>query len=162
MNFEPHMDLGLRWSWLKSLGLRSPGLKLGVEKSRVGMTCNTIYSRWTFNGCDQSNLCTVKNYWSFWINMSYRRRYTEAFKPKNHPEANYWSVAFSINPCNFLLNLKYFVKETYPFCFLLIVSRKPTLSVAVIMLLMHRWTIVNFEECSHCTFLLVKTTKIPN
>ena len=64
------------------------------------------YSWWTFNGCDQSNLCTVKNYWSFWINMSYRRRYTEAFKSKNHPEANYWSVAFSINPCSFLLNLK--------------------------------------------------------
>ena len=27
-------------SWLNGLGLRSPGLMLGVEKSRVGMSCN--------------------------------------------------------------------------------------------------------------------------
>ena len=71
------------------------------------------YSWWTFNGCDQSNLCTVKNYWSFWINMSYRRRYTEAFKPKNHPEANHWSVAFSINLCSFLLKTGFWGKEAW-------------------------------------------------
>ena len=32
--------MGLKSSWLKSLGLKGPGLKLGVEKSRVEMSFN--------------------------------------------------------------------------------------------------------------------------
>ena len=37
---EPHRGLGLRSLWLKSQELRNPGLKLGVEKSGVGMSCS--------------------------------------------------------------------------------------------------------------------------
>ena len=33
-------DLGLKGSWLKSLGLKGLGLKLGVEKSGVEMSFN--------------------------------------------------------------------------------------------------------------------------
>jgi hypothetical protein len=38
MNFLT--GLGLKSSWLKNQGLRSPGLKLGVEKSGFGISCN--------------------------------------------------------------------------------------------------------------------------
>ena len=34
--------MGLKSSWLKSLGLKGPGLKLGVEKSWVEMSFNRI------------------------------------------------------------------------------------------------------------------------
>ena len=49
-----------------------------------------------------------------------------------------WHFPYIQFPFKKLKDLVDFGKETYPFCFLLIVSRKPTLSVAVIMLLMHR------------------------
>ena len=42
--FQPHLFLGFRISRLKSLGLRSPGLKLWVENSGVGMSCNRLNS----------------------------------------------------------------------------------------------------------------------
>ena len=41
--FQHQRGLGLRSSWLKNLGLRSPGLKLGVETPGVGMCCNHFY-----------------------------------------------------------------------------------------------------------------------
>ena len=40
--FNPLGGLGLRRSWLKNLGLRSPGLKFEVEKYGVGMSCNLL------------------------------------------------------------------------------------------------------------------------
>ena len=39
---QPQIPMGLKSSWLKSLGLNSPGLKLWVEKFRVEMSFNRI------------------------------------------------------------------------------------------------------------------------
>jgi hypothetical protein len=67
--FQPHGSK----SWLKSLGLRGPGLKLGVEKSGVEMSFNHL--------CYWSFLHFLLHIWVFFILFKLSTMYADVDAP---------------------------------------------------------------------------------